>query len=99
MRERVVFTPSACSGAFRAATVEPFREAAILSTCNRTELYCARRARAALAEWLAGYHSVATGSSGATVYTLPQADAVRHASASPRASTPWCWASRRSSGR
>ena len=41
LRERVAFPADAASPALAALSAEPgVREAAILSTCNRTELYC-----------------------------------------------------------
>ena len=41
IRERVVFPPEELGGALRQlSAVQGVREAAILSTCNRTELYC-----------------------------------------------------------
>jgi glutamyl-tRNA reductase len=57
-------------------------EAAILSTCNRTELYCAtddRTAREAAIEWLSKYHGISVGELAPCVYALPQSEAVRHA--------------------
>ncbi|MGA9343347.1 MAG: glutamyl-tRNA reductase, partial [Rhodanobacteraceae bacterium] len=41
LRERVSFAPDATVNALTELTAEPgVREAVILSTCNRTELYC-----------------------------------------------------------
>ena len=57
-------------------------EAAILSTCNRTELYCAtqdRAAREAAIEWLSRYHGIPAETLAPHVYALPQSEAVRHA--------------------
>src|ERR1051326_716456 len=56
-------------------------EAAILSTCNRTELYLAagRSPPAAAAEWFARYHRFDPTELGRSLYTLPQEQAVRHA--------------------
>jgi glutamyl-tRNA reductase len=57
-------------------------EAAILSTCNRTELYCATNDRAGqdlAVQWLAEYHNVPVNELAPHVYALPQSDAVRHA--------------------
>src|SRR5579863_7028561 len=57
-------------------------EAAILSTCNRTELYCAtddRTAREAAIEWLSKYHGISVAELAPHVYALPQSEAVRHA--------------------
>lgn len=80
IRERVAFhaerLQSALSELMRR---EPVKEAAIVSTCNRTELYCASAEPQAALEWLAGYHRVGAHELKPYVYTLPQADAVRHA--------------------
>ena len=57
-------------------------EAAILSTCNRTELYCATDAQSSRDEavsWLSQYHGIRTEELAPHVYTLPQSEAVRHA--------------------
>ena len=54
-------------------------EAAILSTCNRTELYFSGENPDAAADWLAGYHKVAPGQLSPYLYTLPREQAVRHA--------------------
>ena len=57
-------------------------EAAILSTCNRTELYCAtddKAARDAAVHWLSNYHNLPVSELAPHVYTLPQSEAVRHA--------------------
>jgi len=60
--------------------VEGVHEAAILSTCNRTELYCARAddSPAALVEWLSHYHGVDIGQLQPHLYNYTEADAVRH---------------------
>src|ERR1700733_2797862 len=57
-------------------------EAAILSTCNRTELYCAtddKAARDAAIHWLSKYHGLPVSELAPHVYALPQSEAVRHA--------------------
>ncbi len=57
-------------------------EAAILSTCNRTELYCAtddHASREAAVQWLSQYHGLRTEELAPHVYALPQSEAVRHA--------------------
>ncbi|HVL76091.1 MAG TPA: glutamyl-tRNA reductase, partial [Noviherbaspirillum sp.] len=61
-------------------------EAAILSTCNRTELYAANPADGAVdtaidatAHFLADYHKLPYGELRPYLYTLPQDNAVRHA--------------------
>ena len=80
VRERVVFHVER----MREALVEIRRglasEAAILSTCNRTEVYvAAEQAPAAVADWLAQYHRFEPRELQRYLYTLPQEQAVRHA--------------------
>lgn len=54
------------------------REAAILSTCNRTELYFSAEDPQAAINWLAGYHRLPERQIEPYLYTHPQANAVRH---------------------
>ncbi len=57
-------------------------EAAILSTCNRTELYCAtddHAVREAAIQWFSQYHKLPVDQLAPHVYALPQSEAVRHA--------------------
>ncbi|MBL8486716.1 MAG: glutamyl-tRNA reductase [Rhodocyclaceae bacterium] len=79
VRERVAFDPlrlpQALNDLLRA---KPVREAAILSTCNRTELYCATDRPDAAAEWLAEYHALPSGDVRPYLYSHPQRSAVRH---------------------
>jgi glutamyl-tRNA reductase len=70
----------------REAPVDHNDEAAILSTCNRTELYTANHvpggveaAIDATAHFLADYHKLPYSELRPYLYTLPQHDAVRHA--------------------
>src|SRR2546425_6085622 len=80
IRERVAFHAERLRSALAELTLrEPVREAAILSTCNRTELYCALGEPQAALEWLAGYHRVQPQELKPYLYTLPQGEAVRHA--------------------
>ncbi len=79
VREQVAFDPTqmglALHDLLRAKTV---REAAILSTCNRTELYCAAEQPQVVADWLAEYHSLSPQNINPYLYQYPQQDAVRH---------------------
>jgi glutamyl-tRNA reductase len=62
IRERVTFGPDIVVGALRALTeLDGVHEAVILSTCNRTELYCHADddAEELTREWLAGFHGLA----------------------------------------
>jgi len=58
-------------------------ESAILSTCNRTELYCAvhepQAAQGALIDWLGDHNDLARHDLRSHLVALPRQDAVRHA--------------------
>ena len=60
VRERVVFDPARIPDALRELTSLPeVRESIIVSTCNRTELYCVTdQGEAALGDWLQRYHQL-----------------------------------------
>ena len=79
VREQVAFDPLGLSQALNdLLRAKPVREAAILSTCNRTELYCATDRPQAAADWLAEYHSLPPHNIQPYLYLHPQRDAVRH---------------------
>jgi glutamyl-tRNA reductase len=79
VRERVVFHVERLHEALGELKRGLANEAAILSTCNRTELYVSGEAPGALAQWLAQYHCLAPDELHPYLYTLPQEQAVRHA--------------------
>jgi glutamyl-tRNA reductase len=80
IREKMAFHAETLQHALQALIREtPVNEAAILSTCNRTELYCATDAPRDAAAWLAEYHELKPQQVTPYMYTLPQPDAVRHA--------------------
>ncbi|MDH5580087.1 MAG: glutamyl-tRNA reductase, partial [Betaproteobacteria bacterium] len=60
-RERVVFDSPRLPDALHSLCARPgVQEGLIVSTCNRTEMYCVvEGGEPALAEWLAGYHAAA----------------------------------------
>jgi glutamyl-tRNA reductase len=60
--------------------VENVSEAAILSTCNRTELYCAKQDGGLdnVTEWLSRFHGLDKGALEPHLYAYSGADAVRH---------------------
>src|SRR5207342_660454 len=58
---------------------EPVREAAILSTCNRTEIYCSTPEPSTAIRWLASYHKLKDSQLEPCLYTLPREQAVKHA--------------------
>ena len=89
LREQLAFAPEHLGQAVVAARTWFERidtrgggdEAAILSTCNRTELYVASRAPDPLdagAHFLADYHKLNYAELRPHLYMLPQHDAVRH---------------------
>lgn len=80
IREQVAFHVETLPQALSALTRQKLvREAAILSTCNRTEIYCATEQPEAAAEWLAEYHSLEREAIKPFLYTLSPRDSVRHA--------------------
>jgi glutamyl-tRNA reductase len=94
LREKVAFpadrlgqaVASARAWFGRGTSVNGADEAAILSTCNRTELYAASHipggvnaAIDATAHFLAEYHKLSYAELRPYLYTLPQDNAVRHA--------------------
>jgi len=81
VRERVAFTPEQLVEALQQLCQRTgTREAAILSTCNRSELYIEQSGAQAEAvlEWLADYHQLSAADLRACAYVHEDADAVRH---------------------
>ncbi|NLY13238.1 MAG: glutamyl-tRNA reductase [Gammaproteobacteria bacterium] len=81
VRERVAFSPEQLVEALRQlCRVVGSREAAILSTCNRSELYLeTETARPeAVLNWLAEFHQVSVGDLHACAYVHQDDQAVRH---------------------
>lgn len=80
IREKMAFHTESLQQALKALIGQyPVNEAAILSTCNRTELYCAADAPRDAAAWLAEYHELKPQQITPYLYTLTQPDTVRHA--------------------
>jgi glutamyl-tRNA reductase len=79
LRERVAFDPGMLAPALAALHALPqVQEVALLSTCNRTELYaCADDDGDALAEWLAT-HPESSGDLHAYLYRHRDGEAARH---------------------
>lgn len=81
LRERVAFPADATLPALAALSAEPgVREAAILSTCNRTELYCTVEdgAEHVPGSWLHRHHRMTSARIDEFMYRHADADAVRH---------------------
>jgi glutamyl-tRNA reductase len=86
LREKVSFSPESLPEALKAVRARLPRlisETAILSTCNRTEIYChtsaPEEAKPALLEWLHSNQGVTAQELTQHLYSLPDQQAVRHA--------------------
>jgi glutamyl-tRNA reductase len=80
VREQVAFPEATLAQALAELTqAQGVREAAILSTCNRTELYCAAESPEQAVEWLSRHHQVPIAELQPYLYTLEPRDAIRHA--------------------
>ncbi|WP_426417019.1 glutamyl-tRNA reductase [Aestuariirhabdus sp. LZHN29] len=81
VREKVSFAPEQMVEALgQAKQLGPVSEVAILSTCNRTELYCSTsdNDHQAVIQWLASYHSLSAEDLERCSYIHRDSDAVRH---------------------
>jgi glutamyl-tRNA reductase len=80
VRERVAFQMDTLGAALRDLLGQPkVKEAAILSTCNRTEVYFHGSETEPVVRWLEAFHRVPRASLSQYLYTLPQERAVPHA--------------------
>lgn len=80
VREMVAFQSDTLGAALRDLIGSPkVKEAAILSTCNRTEVYFHGSDPEPVTEWLENFHRVPKASLSPYLYTLPQDRAVSHA--------------------
>ena len=79
VREQLAFDPARLGAALQdLLRGKQVREAAILSTCNRTELYCTADQSQTAADWLAEYHALPPNRIQPYLYQHPQQDAIRH---------------------
>lgn len=81
VRERVAFSPEHLAEALQRMRADTAtQEVAILSTCNRTEVYCTQDSPDAsrVLQWLADYHGLPTEQLTGSSYQYQEADAVRH---------------------
>jgi glutamyl-tRNA reductase len=79
VRERVSFLPEYTADPLRALVGQGFaKEAAILSTCNRTELYCRTEQPADLFHWLQQWHQLSPNELTPHLYLYQGQAAVRH---------------------
>ena len=79
IREKLAFAAACLPEAVRnLARSNAATEAVILSTCNRTELYCVGDSEKII-RWLADYHSLPIEEISPYLYTLGMQETVRHA--------------------
>jgi glutamyl-tRNA reductase len=81
VREKAAFAPERLAAALQDVTTHGAAEATILSTCNRTEIYCgleSERDEPVIA-WFCDYHRLSRESIGPYLYRHPDQAAVRHA--------------------
>lgn len=81
VREKVAFSPEKLIDALHQAHgFAQLKEIAILSTCNRTELYCSTELKGtrAVLEWLGDYHGLALSELESCAYTHWDEDAATH---------------------
>ncbi len=79
VRERVAFTPAELPEALASLTaVRGIFEAAIVSTCNRTEIYCNTRDASLPRQWLEAARARIDSSLDTNLYSYQGVEAVRH---------------------
>jgi glutamyl-tRNA reductase len=79
IRENVAFSNENLRHALGDLTARNAAEAAILSTCNRTEIYVQTSHAESVVDWLAHYHKLDIANVQPYTYTLSNQDAVKHA--------------------
>ncbi len=81
LREQAAFDPGAVPEALRAVTTVGAGEAAILSTCNRTEIYCGLKdaSEESLIDWFCRYHQLSSRLVRPHLYVHAGRTAVAHA--------------------
>jgi glutamyl-tRNA reductase len=80
IRERVAFTvPMIEQALLHLKQTGTAKEALILSTCNRTELYCKASSAQPVLEWWSKHHHIPLAELHPYVYLHPEEEAIRHA--------------------
>ena len=80
IREQVAFGPEKLVQALHELTQsQRASEVAILSTCNRTELYVNTPSPEAITQWLADFHHIERRELAPYLYALPREQAAQHA--------------------
>ncbi len=81
LREKVAFSPEQLERALEQLTLrDDFAESVIVSTCNRTEIYCNLEGAEpqALLSWLADFHRLDEQELAGNVYSYSEKDAINH---------------------
>ena len=88
IRERLSFSPESLPAAVKSlSALKGIHEVAILSTCNRTELYCStqnqdeitQQAIDQVTEWLSQFHGLTSAEISDHLYAHTHKDSIRHA--------------------
>jgi glutamyl-tRNA reductase len=79
IRENVAFSDANLRHALSDLTAKNAAEAAILSTCNRTEIYVQSAYAEPIVQWLAKYHRLDINNVQPYTYTLSGENSVKHA--------------------
>ena len=79
LREKIAFSPDQMVDALQQLKLlNKGCEAVILSTCNRTELYCHNTSSGELIDWLVGFHSISKSELQQSLYSHQNETAVQH---------------------
>ncbi|PKH27947.1 MULTISPECIES: glutamyl-tRNA reductase [unclassified Shewanella] len=79
LREKVAFSPDRIHDAMKSlASRTRTGEAVIVSTCNRTELYCNNAEKEDIIEWLEDYHGLEHSDLMPCIYAYEEQVAVKH---------------------
>lgn len=81
IREKIAFSPEQLSGALlELQKIPAVNESVIVSTCNRTEIYCdaGDDSRRAISDWLSGFHDIANSTLTPYLYQHADHEVVRH---------------------
>ncbi|MCL1050633.1 glutamyl-tRNA reductase [Shewanella abyssi] len=79
LREKVAFAPDKIHDAMKSlASRTQSGEAVIISTCNRTELYCNNGEESDIVQWLEEYHQLSHADVEPCLYQYKDQEAVKH---------------------
>ncbi|MCG7568300.1 glutamyl-tRNA reductase [Pseudoalteromonas sp. CnMc7-15] len=81
LRERVAFSPEQLDRALQQLTMQDeFAESVIVSTCNRTEIYCSLESGTPeqVLQWLAQFHQLDSKELAENVYSFDHSQAIYH---------------------